>query len=91
KKLSKGTQTGADVLLLDLEDAVAPSRKSEACKICADYLAKTRAPEGRPRLFVRINALDTPYWADDLAGIVKAQPDGIMLPKPRGGSDVHTL
>ncbi|RTL70575.1 MAG: CoA ester lyase [Hyphomicrobiales bacterium] len=91
KKLSKGTQTGADVLLLDLEDAVAPSRKGDARKICADYLARTREVQGRPRLFVRINALDTPYWADDLAGIVKAQPDGIMLPKPRGGGDVHTL
>ncbi len=38
-----------------------------------------------------MNALDTPYWADDLAGVVAARPDGIMLPKPRGGEDVHTL
>ncbi|MDX2205871.1 MAG: CoA ester lyase [Hyphomicrobiaceae bacterium] len=91
RKLAKGTASGADVLLLDLEDAVAPSRKAEARRICADYLARTRGIARRPRLFVRINALDTPYWADDLAGVVKAGPDGIMLPKPRGGGDVHTL
>jgi len=91
KKLGKGVTSGADVLLLDLEDAVAPSRKADARRICADYITATRGVAKRPRLFVRINALDTPYWADDLAGIVAAGPDGIMLPKPRGGADVHTL
>jgi citrate lyase subunit beta/citryl-CoA lyase len=40
---------------------------------------------------VRINALDTPYWQDDLAGVMGAAPDGIMLPKPRSGEDVHKL
>lgn len=91
KKLSKGIDSGADVLLLDLEDAVAPSRKADARKIGADYITANRDKVGRPRLFVRINALDTPYWAEDLAGIVGARPDGLMLPKPRGGEDVHTL
>lgn len=91
KKLGKGVTSGADVLLLDLEDAVAPSRKPDARKVCADYIKATRDVARRPRLVVRINALDTPYWADDLAGIVGAGPDGVMLPKPRGGADVHTL
>lgn len=91
KKLGKGVGSGADVLLLDLEDAVAPSRKADARKLCADYIQATRGAQQRPRLFVRVNALDTPYWADDLASIVPAGPDGIMLPKPRGGGDVHTL
>lgn len=91
KKLGKGITSGADVLLLDLEDAVAPSRKADARKVCADYIRATKDQPKRPRLVVRINALDTPYWADDLAGIVAAGPDGVMLPKPRGGSDVHTL
>jgi citrate lyase subunit beta/citryl-CoA lyase len=40
---------------------------------------------------VRINALDTPYWQEDLAGVVGVAPDGIMLPKPRSGEDVRTL
>lgn len=91
KKLGKGVTSGADVLLLDLEDAVAPSRKADARKVCADYIRATKDQAKRPRLVVRINALDTSYWADDLAGIVAAGPDGVMLPKPRGGSDVHTL
>lgn len=91
KKLGKGVTSGADVLLLDLEDAVAPARKADARKVCADYILATKSLTKRPRLVVRINALDTPYWADDLAGIVAAGPDGVMLPKPRGGEDVHTL
>ena len=91
KKLGKGVTSGADVLLLDLEDAVAPARKADARKVCADYIRATKTLAKRPRLVVRINALDTPYWADDLAGIVGAGPDGVMLPKPRGGEDVHTL
>lgn len=91
RKLAKGTGSGADVLLLDLEDAVSAPRKAAARPICAEYIARTRALPERPRLIVRINALDTPYWADDLAGIIPARPDGVMLPKPRGGEDVHTL
>lgn len=91
RKLAKGMASGADVLLLDLEDAVSASRKPAAREICAAYIAATRPLADRPRLFVRINALDTPYWADDLAGVMAAQPDGIMLPKPRSGGDVHQL
>ena len=50
-----------------------------------------RARQDRPRLYVRINALDTSFWQDDLAGVMAARPDGIMLPKPRSGEDVHKL
>ena len=91
RKLAKGIGSSADVLLLDLEDAVSAARKAAARTICAEYIVNTRALPGRPRLVVRINALDTPYWADDLAGIIGARPDALMLPKPRGGQDVHTL
>ena len=45
----------------------------------------------RPLLYVRINALDTPLWEDDLAGVMGARPDGILLPKARSGEDVHKL
>ena len=45
----------------------------------------------RPLLYVRINALDTPYWEADLAGVIGGRPDGILLPKARSGADVHTL
>ena len=49
------------------------------------------ARERRPLLYVRINALDTPHWEDDLAGVMGSRPDGILLPKARSGEDVHTL
>ena len=40
---------------------------------------------------MRINALDTPYWEEDLAGVMGSRPDGVLLPKARSGGDVHTL
>jgi citrate lyase subunit beta/citryl-CoA lyase len=91
RKLAKGDACGADALILDLEDAVSAPRKPAARGMAADYIRTMRPHATRPRLYVRINALDTPYWQDDLAGVVGAGPDGIMLPKPRSGEDVHTL
>lgn len=91
RKLAKGLDTGADALLLDLEDAVSEPRKAAAREIAAGYLATTRPLATRPRLYVRINALDTPHWEKDLAGVVASGPDGILLPKARSGEDVHKL
>jgi citrate lyase subunit beta/citryl-CoA lyase len=91
RKLAKGEACCADALILDLEDAVSGPRKPVAREMAAEYIRAVRTHEGRPRLYVRINALDTPYWQDDLAGVVGVAPDGIMLPKPRSGEDVHTL
>lgn len=91
KKLAKGLGCGADLLILDLEDAVSAARKSAARAIASSYLDATRALEKRPLLYVRINALDTPYWEEDLAGVMGSRPDGVLLPKARSGGDVHTL
>ena len=91
KKLGKGLGSGADALILDLEDSVSAARKGAARQMAAHYIATTRALEMRPLLYVRINALDTPLWEDDLAGVMGARPDGILLPKARSGEDVHTL
>ena len=91
KKLSKGLATGADALILDLEDAVSAARKVAARPIAAHYIAEMRAQVDRPLIYVRINALDTGLWQDDVAGIAGALPDGILLPKARSGDDVHTL
>ena len=91
KKLSKGCATGADALILDLEDAVSLPRKAAARALAAQYLAETRPREDRPRLYVRINALDTGLWQEDVSSVVGARPDGILLPKARSGEDVHTL
>jgi citrate lyase subunit beta / citryl-CoA lyase len=91
KKISKALSVGADGLILDLEDAVAAANKATARPMAAAFVSATRGQSKRPRLYVRINAFDTPYWQDDIAGVIAAQPDGIMLPKPRSGADVDRL
>src|SRR5258705_3881870 len=91
RKLGKGVGCGADALILDLEDAVSTPRKAAAREVATQYVAATRALEKRPRLYVRINALDTPHWEEDLAGVMGSRPDGVLLPKARSGEDVHTL
>jgi citrate lyase subunit beta/citryl-CoA lyase len=91
RKLGRGMGSGADALILDLEDAVSGARKAAARTLAAQYLAEVGRREVRPRLYVRINAMDTGLWQDDLAGVVGARPDGIFLPKPQSGEDVHRL
>jgi citrate lyase subunit beta/citryl-CoA lyase len=91
KKLGKGLSVGADALILDLEDAVSTARKAAARPIAAHYVSEMRAKPERPLLYVRINALDTNLWEEDVAGLAGALPDGILLPKARSGEDVHTL
>ena len=90
RKLEKSLQSGADVLLIDLEDSVSADRKQEARKIAAGFIAEARRPDG-PRLFVRVNDLSGDMTEDDLAAVMPAGPDGIMLPKSNGGSDVALL
>ncbi|MDB5511130.1 MAG: citE [Enterovirga sp.] len=88
KKLGKGQAAGADALILDLEDAVAPARKALARDLVAAYLAAHGG--AGPQLWVRINPLDEGGVAD-LAGIVRPGLDGIMIPKIDGPADVLRL
>ncbi|WNO53032.1 HpcH/HpaI aldolase/citrate lyase family protein [Stakelama saccharophila] len=78
RKLAKAGASGADLVLCDLEDAVAPASKQAARDLVADHL---RAGDRVQPQWVRINPLDTDYALADLAAIVPAAPDGIMLPK----------
>ncbi len=91
KKLGKGSSTGADALILDLEDAVSLSRKPAARTLAAEYISENRPRAGGPLLYVRINALDTNLWEEDVAAVAGSGPDGVVLPKARSGADVHTL
>jgi citrate lyase subunit beta / citryl-CoA lyase len=90
RKLDKGLASGADVLIVDLEDSVAPARKAAARGMAAEFLA-ARAGAPGPRLYVRVNDFSTGLTDDDLAAVVKAAPHGIMLPKAAGGADVEHL
>ena len=89
KKFAKAMDVGADALILDLEDSVAPAKKPGARDTVLGMLAQRR-PEG-PELWVRINPLDTEFVLDDLAAIVKGKPDGIIAPKTNGPADVRQL
>jgi citrate lyase subunit beta / citryl-CoA lyase len=99
RKLAKGLSSGADALILDLEDSVSAEMKPRARELVhAALVAARKDPTAaRPRLYVRINALSSPYWQADLAALtpagssLSALPDGVMLPKPQSGEDVHQL
>ena len=89
KKLAKGETVGADALILDLEDSVAPSRKPLAREMVRDYLAAR--PAGRTSQFwVRMNPIDE-GGLDDLVAVVRAAPDGIVVPKTSHPSDLVRL
>ena len=91
KKLAKADGTGADALIFDLEDSVAPEHKARGRDLVAGLLAD-RAQEARTsQLWVRINPLDSGMALDDLVAVVAAAPDGVMLPKCAGPSDIAKL
>ncbi len=90
KKLGKADDCGADAVILDLEDAVAPARKPVAREMLGEFLG-ARPAERSAQLWVRINPLDTPMALNDLAAVVPARPDGIMLPKAEGPEDLVQL
>src|SRR6266540_931428 len=91
KKLEKGRGSGADALIIDLEDSVGTDRKVEARRIALAFLRENSGTQNRPRLFVRVNALNSGLVDDDLDGIIAGAPDGILLPKAEGGASVAHL
>jgi citrate lyase subunit beta / citryl-CoA lyase len=89
RKMEKATAGAADIVLLDLEDAVAEAEKPKARLMVSAFL-KANA-QHRARLWVRINPLQGPHALADLVAIMPASPGGIMLPKARGRADVELL
>lgn len=89
ERMAKALGTGADALILDLEDAVAPDAKPRAREEVARFLFQPR--DTGVQLFVRINPVDGPLAADDLAAILPARPHGIVLPKAEGLVSLHAL
>ena len=86
-RMEKALGAGAAALLLDLEDAVAAASKPEARRAVAEFLdAHPTAP-----LCVRIYPLDGGEAEKDLAAVLRAHPDGIVLPKAEGGASVAEL
>ncbi|TGQ94673.1 MULTISPECIES: CoA ester lyase [unclassified Mesorhizobium] len=90
RKLEKGFGAGADVVIVDLEDSVAPRNKAQAREIAARFILERRG-QTNPAIYVRVNDLSTGLTDDDLAKLVPARPDGIMLPKSNSGQDMQQL
>jgi citrate lyase subunit beta/citryl-CoA lyase len=90
-KLDKAMASGADGVIVDLEDSIAPERKAAARQMALDFLKSNAPKANRPQLLVRINGLDTGMTDDDLAAIVPGRPDAILFPKAEGGTSVVHL
>lgn len=93
ERMEKAMGLGADALIFDLEDSVAADRKAEARENVAQFLLQRsdRTKQGAPRLFVRINPLDGPSAQGDLAQVMPAGPDGLVLPKCENADTVAAL
>ncbi len=89
RALEKARTLGADALILDLEDAVAPDTKEIARRQVCDAVAAKGF--GKREIVIRINALSTEWSEADLAGAVAAKPDAILVPKISAREDLHAV
>ncbi|WP_176595170.1 MULTISPECIES: HpcH/HpaI aldolase/citrate lyase family protein [Sphingobium] len=87
ERFAKAAASGADAIILDLEDSVAPERKAYGREAIAEWLASPRDCVA----FVRVNPLDGDHTRADLAAVLPASPDGIMLPKAEGAASIQAL
>ena len=89
RALEKARNLPADGIILDLEDAVAPDAKAMA----RDQIAQAVAARdfGKREVLIRINALDSPWWIDDITMAGKARPDGILVPKISSVEDLSAI
>ncbi len=90
RKLAKGPASAPDGLILDLEDSVATDRKKIARDMALAYLKSASRTSG-PKLYVRVNALDTGLTLGDLAIVMQGKPDGIVFPKCVGQANLDLL
>jgi citrate lyase subunit beta/citryl-CoA lyase len=87
RKLEKAGSCGADALILDLEDSVAPPARPAARELAVEFLGRAVAAD----VWVRINPLANRDALEDLRAVVPAAPAGIVLPKPVGARDANDL
>lgn len=89
KMLQKSLASRADTLILDLEDAVTPERKSEARAVVASWLADIDF--GYQERTVRMNPLDSPWGIDDLHATMATPPDAYVVPKVSTVDELHEI
>lgn len=88
RKLDKAMASGADAVIIDLEDSIAPQAKAAARKSAAAFLTEVGKSAERPHLLVRVNGIATGLIDEDLDVVAGARPDAIMLPKAEGGASI---
>lgn len=89
RALEKARNLPTDVIILDLEDSVAPDAKPLAREQIAGAIAAKGF--GRREVWVRTNGIDTPWWPDDVAMAGQARPDGILVPKVSTVEDLNAI
>src|SRR5579871_2097945 len=87
RAIEKARSLPCDVVILDLEDAVAPEAKPEA-RVAAAAAVKAGG-FGRREVVIRVNGLSTPWGAEDLAAAAEAGPDAVLVPKVNSPADVE--
>jgi citrate lyase subunit beta/citryl-CoA lyase len=89
RALEKAPNLPADGIILDLEDSVAPEAKA----LARDQIAAALSAGGfgKREVLVRVNALDSPWWVEDVAMAGKMRPDGILVPKVSSVEDLNTI
>src|ERR1700676_4944912 len=89
RALEKARILPADGIILDLEDSVAPEAKAMAREQIAQAVAA--GGFGKREVLIRVSALDSPWWIDDITMAGKARPDGILFPKISSVDDLKTI
>ncbi|HTH28061.1 MAG TPA: CoA ester lyase [Sphingobium sp.] len=87
KAIAKARTLPADIVILDLEDAVAPEAKAEAR--AAAVAAVREGGFGKREFAIRVNGSDTPWGMDDLAAASESGADAILVPKVYGPEDIE--
>src|SRR4051794_26115690 len=90
-RIAKAAVSGADVVIIDLEDAVAPADKDSARRTALEYLAQPA--EGQCRRALRINGIDTRFGLADLQALTEcnAMPDYIVVPKVESAAHLQIV
>ncbi len=89
RKIEKAARLNVDAIIMDLEDGVALTQKAEARAVTAEALVTVAC--GRSARLVRINPIGSAFWRDDLATVLPARPDGIVVPKVESAEQVQML
>ena len=90
ERFAKAAASGADALILDLEDAVVPARKA-AAREAIDAFLQARDGAAGPAIMVRVNPLGSPHHAEDIGLLDQVRADALMLPKAEGADSVAAL